>query len=215
MFKSKLPTDWQFNFIMKSVPDFNFEINSGFKLVAGVDEAGRGPLCGPVVAAAVIFPDTKISIPVLITDSKKMTKSQRAVAFDWIVKNTFWAVGQCSPTEIDEINILQAAMRAMQRAVESLAQKPDFCLVDGNRMPVGLVGRAIVRGDAKSISVAAASIIAKETRDKIMTDLVGQFPEYGWNKNMGYPTPSHLQAIQKYGINEHYRKTFKPVKDLL
>lgn len=244
-------------FNMKIIPDFSFEIevSDGFTLspvvahnnlltIAGVDEAGRGPLCGPVVAAAVIFPNSfyENTPEILITDSKKMTKSQREAAFDWIMKNCSVGIGMCSPTEIDELNILWASMLAMKRAIENLPVQPDFCLVDGNRLPDNLInaparqgnisslaqfdyisqmngnkimGRAIVKGDGKSLSIAAASIIAKETRDKIMTDLSAQFPEYGWDKNAGYPTPSHLQAIKKYGINDHYRKTFKPIKDLI
>lgn len=198
---------------MHTTPDFSFERTCGHRLVAGVDEAGRGPLCGPVIAAAVIFPNHDIEIPVVIRDSKQMTAHARAVAYDWITHNTIWATGQCSPTEIDELNILWASMQAMTRAVKNLADKPDFCLIDGNRLPRDLVGTAIVRGDAKSLSVAAASIIAKETRDKIMHDLATQYPEYAWDKNAGYPTPEHLRAIEKYGINEHYRKSFKPVKE--
>lgn len=198
---------------MRTTPDFTFERESGFELVAGVDEAGRGPLCGPVVAAAVIFPNRDIEIPVLIRDSKQMTAHARAAAYDWIIHNTIWAIGECSPAEIDELNILWASMRAMSRAVKNLAQLPQFCLIDGNRLPQDLHGTPIVKGDAKSLSVAAASIIAKETRDKIMHDLAVQYPQYAWDKNAGYPTPEHLQAIEKYGINEHYRKSFRPVKE--
>lgn len=197
---------------MICVPDFSLEQNCNCKLIAGVDEAGRGPLCGPVVAAAVIFPLFDIEIPVVIRDSKKMSPHQRTVAYDWITKNTIWAVGQCSSAEIDELNILWASMRAMERAVAALNTKPDICLIDGNRVPKNLCGRAIVKGDAKSLSIAAASIIAKETRDKIMHDLARQFPQYSWDKNAGYPTAEHLRAIEKYGVNEHYRKTFAPVK---
>ncbi|MFQ6739199.1 MAG: ribonuclease HII, partial [Alphaproteobacteria bacterium] len=127
--------------------------------------------------------------------------------------NTVWAVGMCSPSEIDEMNILHASMMAMRRAVDALSIKPEFCLVDGNRMPIGLVGAPIVKGDSKSLSIAAASIIAKETRDEIMRTLAEQYPQYGWDKNAGYPTSQHLQAIDKYGINVHYRKTFGPVKE--
>ncbi|MDR0727025.1 MAG: ribonuclease HII [Rickettsiales bacterium] len=200
---------------MKTTADFSFERESGFKLVAGVDEAGRGPLCGPVVAAAVIFPSFDIDIPVIITDSKKMTHIQRAAALEWIKENTIWSVAECSPDEIDELNILWASMLAMKRALGGLSQQPEFALVDGNRLPKDITGLAVVKGDAKSLSIAAASIIAKETRDQIMTELAAQYPEYGWDKNAGYPTASHLQAIEKYGINQHYRKTYKPVKDLL
>jgi ribonuclease HII len=199
---------------MKEIPTFDIEISCGAELVAGVDEAGRGPLCGPVVAAAVIFPSLDADIPVVIADSKKMTRRQRAVAFDWIRENTIWAVGECSPIEIDEINILQASLLAMRRALAGLRRRPDFVLVDGNRMPPDVPGRAIVRGDSKSLSIAAASIIAKETRDKIMTELAAEYPEYGWDKNAGYPTKSHLQAIKKHGINKHYRRSYRPIKEL-
>lgn len=197
---------------MKVNPDFSLELNCGKKIIAGCDEAGRGPLCGPVVAGAVIFPKFDIEIPVMIRDSKQMTASARAKAFDWIKQNTIWAIGQCSPSEIDEMNILLASMCAMQRAVNALKIKPEFCLVDGNRMPVGMQGMPVVKGDAKSLSIAAASIVAKETRDKIMRDLSEKYPQYAWDKNAGYPTQQHLQAIIKYGINEHYRKTFGPIK---
>ncbi|MDR2412778.1 MAG: ribonuclease HII [Rickettsiales bacterium] len=196
-------------------PDFSFEIECGAKLIAGVDEAGRGPLCGPVVAAAVIFPSFDADIPVVIADSKQMTRVRRAAAYDWIMSNCLVGVGLCSQVEIDELNILWASMLAMRRAVSALPETPDFALVDGNRMPDGITGRAIVKGDSKSLSIAAASIIAKETRDKIMRDLAALFPQYGWDKNAGYPTAAHLQAIKKYGINQHYRKTFKPVKELI
>lgn len=199
--------------MQKFVPDFNFEKLSGCELVAGVDEAGRGPLCGPVVAAAVVFPNHNIEIPVIIRDSKQMSAHQRAVAYDWIVNNTIWAVGECSPGEIDELNILWASMLAMRRAVEKLTVVPQFVLVDGNRVPDGLNATAVVKGDAKSLSIAAASIVAKETRDRLMTSLAQQFPQYGWDKNAGYPTKSHLQAIEMYGINQHYRKSFGPIKE--
>ncbi len=198
---------------MKTTPTFDIENETGCSIVAGVDEAGRGPLCGPVVAGAVVFPRWDIEIPVVIRDSKQMTAHMRAAAYDWIVHNTIWAIGMCSAAEIDELNILHASMLAMQRAVQNLGCVPQFCLVDGNRLPMDLHGAPVVRGDAKSLSIAAASIIAKETRDKIMHDLAAQFPMYAWDKNAGYPTPEHLRAIEKYGINEHYRKTYKPVKE--
>lgn len=198
---------------MKINPDFSFEQDSGCELVAGVDEAGRGPLCGPVVAAAVIFPRRDVEIPVVIRDSKQMTSRMRADAYNWIIDNTIWSVAMCSPAEIDEMNVLWASMCAMKRAIDGLKLKPQFCLIDGNRLPHDVCGAALVKGDAKSISVAAASIIAKETRDKIMQQLACEFPQYGWDKNAGYPTKSHLQAIEKYGINQHYRKSFGPVKE--
>ena len=198
---------------MVVVADFSIENEIGANFIAGCDEAGRGPLCGPVVAAAVIFPNREIEIPVVIRDSKKMSAAQRAVAYDWITKNTIWATGQCTPAEIDELNILWASMRAMERAVAGLGQTPDTCLVDGNRVPAGLRGRAIIKGDAKSLSIAAASIVAKETRDKIMRELALEFPQYGWDKNAGYPTAQHLTAIEKYGITKYHRKTFGPIKE--
>lgn len=200
---------------MVVVPDFSIENEVGMNFIAGCDEAGRGPLCGPVVAAAVIFPNRDIEIPVVIRDSKKMSARSRAIAYDWITKNTIWATGQCSAVEIDELNILWASMRAMERAVAGLKCAPDICLIDGNRVPAGLAGRAVVHGDALSMSIAAASIIAKETRDKIMHDLAARFPMYGWDKNAGYPTAEHLSAIEKYGVTEHHRKTFGPVKNAL
>ena len=199
---------------MKINPTFDYEYESG-GIVAGVDEAGRGPLCGPVVASAVIFPRRDIEIPVVIRDSKQMSATQRDAAYDWITHNTIWAVGECSPAEIDELNILWASMRAMERAVANLRCAPDFCLVDGNRVPKNLNGRAVVRGDAKSLSIAAASIVAKVSRDRIMHKLAQKYPGYHWEKNAGYPTPEHLQTIKKYGINEHYRKSFGPVKKIL
>ena len=194
-------------------PDFSLEIECGCKFVAGVDEVGRGPLCGPVVAAAVVFPNRYIEIPVIIRDSKQMTPRQRAIAYDWIVQNTIWAVAEATPAEIDELNILWASMLAMRRAVEKLDCDVQYCLVDGNRVPDGLNGAPVVHGDAKSLSIAAASIVAKETRDRYMSDLAKQYPQYAWDKNAGYPTKSHLQAIEKYGINQHYRKSFGPVKE--
>lgn len=200
--------------VMKTNPNFDFEYEIG-GIVAGVDEAGRGPLCGPVVAGAVIFPDKNIEIPVVIRDSKQMSAGMRDVAYDWITAHTIWATGQCTPAEIDELNILWASMRAMERAVANLTRTPDFCLVDGNRVPAGLCGAAVVKGDAKSISIAAASIVAKVTRDRYMHELAQKYPEYNWEKNAGYPTPEHLQAIKKYGINEHYRKSFGPVKKVI
>ena len=199
---------------MKTNPNFDYECECA-GIVAGCDEAGRGPLCGPVVAGAVIFPDRTIEIPVVIRDSKQMTAAQRDAAYDWITANTIWATGMCGPREIDELNILWASMQAMERAVAGLATRPDFCLIDGNRVPKNLRGQAITKGDAKSLSIAAASIVAKVTRDRIMHELAQKYPEYGWENNAGYPTAEHLRAIEKYGINEHYRRSFGPVKKIL
>lgn len=202
---------------MRSVPDFLIEKNCGKKIIAGVDEAGRGPLCGPVVAGAVVFLKYDFDDMPLISDSKQMNEKQREIAYDWITNNKdiIWSVAQCSATEIDELNILWASMRAMERAVSNLNIKPEYCLIDGNRVPKNLNGMSVVKGDAKSLSIASASIIAKVTRDRLMHELSKKYPQYGWDKNAGYPTPQHLQAIEKYGINEHYRKTYKPVKERL
>ena len=198
-------------------PDFEIEKNCGYKIVAGVDEAGRGPLCGPVVAGAVVFKKYDFDDMPIIRDSKQMTAKQREIAYDWIINNPdiIWAVGQCSAAEIDELNILWASLNAMKRAVLGLSVDAEYCLVDGNKMPDKMNGVAIVKGDARSLSIAAASIVAKVTRDRIMHDLAQKFPQYGWDKNAGYPTPEHLRAIEKYGINEHYRKSFGPVKKIL
>ncbi len=202
---------------MRSVPDFSIEKSCSKKIIAGVDEAGRGPLCGPVVAGAVVFLKYDFDDMPIITDSKQMSEKQRDIAFDWITNNKdiVWATGSCSPAEIDELNILWASMTAMERAVGALKIQPEHCLIDGNRVPKNLIGTAVVKGDAKSLSVAAASILAKVTRDRLIHELSKQFPQYGWEKNAGYPTPEHLRAIEKYGINEHYRKTFGPVKKVI
>ena len=202
---------------MRAIPDFEIEKNCGYKIIAGVDEAGRGPLCGPVVAGAVVFKKYDFDNMPIISDSKQMSAIQREIAYDWITNNPdiIWAVGQCSACEIDELNILQASLTAMKRAVAGLGMGVEYCLVDGNKMPDKMNGCAVVKGDARSLSIAAASIVAKVTRDRIMHDLSRQYPQYGWDKNAGYPTKQHLMAIEKYGVNEHYRKTFGPVRKVL
>lgn len=199
---------------MRSIPDFCIEKYCGHKIVVGVDEAGRGPLCGPVVAGAVVFKKYEFDDMPIISDSKQMNEKQREIAYDWITNNPdiIWAVGQCSAVEIDEMNILRASLTAMKRAIAKLDIVPEYCLVDGNKMIDSMSGQAVVKGDSKSMSIAAASIIAKVTRDRIMHELAIKFPQYAWDKNAGYPTKQHLQAIEKYGINEHYRKTYGPVK---
>ena len=202
---------------MRSIPDFCLEKNCGKKIVAGVDEAGRGPLCGPVVAGAVVFLKYDFTDMPVITDSKQMNEKQRDIAYDWITTNPdiVWAVAQCSAAEIDELNILRASLTAMKRAVASLKMKPEYCLVDGNKMPDKICGEAVVKGDAKSLSIAAASILAKVTRDRIMHDLAKQFPEYCWDKNAGYGTADHMTALHKYGVTPYHRKSYKPVAKLI
>jgi len=205
------------------MPDFNIELEYPNQIVAGTDEAGRGPLAGPVVAAAVIFPsfigNDLVTEPghlpssIHITDSKKMTAVQRELAYDWIIKNTIWTTALATAQEIDEINILQASLLAMRRAVDALPKTPDITLVDGNHPIQNLNCRTVIRGDSISLSIAAASIIAKVTRDRIMQELAKAHPEYGWDKNAGYPTRAHCATIEKHGITLHHRKTFKPIKD--
>jgi ribonuclease HII len=193
---------------MRTKPTFEIENEYPNMIVAGTDEAGRGPLSGPVVAAAVIMP-RHMHIDSIINDSKQMTKKAREASYKWITENATWAIGMCAAEEIDEINILRASMRAMGQAIHKLSTKPDFVLVDGNKVPDEITnGRAVVKGDAKSISIAAASIVAKVTRDRIMTELAKEFPEYDWDKNAGYPTKKHFEALAKYGPTPHHRKTF-------
>lgn len=199
-------------------PDFSFEeavFARGIIHVAGVDEVGRGPLAGPVTAAAVILDPTRI--PPGLNDSKKLNAAQREALAVQITQTAIWAVAHASVEEIDSINILQAAHLAMCRAVSALAQQPAHVLVDGNRIPQGLQIPAdpIVKGDARCLSIAAASIIAKVWRDRIMVDLAQQHPGYGWEKNAGYPTKLHLQSIHSLGITQHHRRSFKPVHNIL
>jgi ribonuclease HII len=182
--------------------------------IAGVDEAGRGPLAGPVVAAAVIL-DRK-RIPRGLNDSKQMTPEAREEAFAKIVKCAVVGVGEASVDEIDLINIRQATHLAMARAVRSLALAAQFALVDGNDPPA-LPCRCdtLVDGDARSVSIAAASIIAKVTRDRIMQNLHGEFPNYGWFTNKGYCTEQHLLALNRFGPCPHHRRSFAPVYEIL
>lgn len=180
----------------------------GIKLIAGVDEAGRGPLAGPVVAAAVIFPADYFNEE--INDSKKLSHDEREKCYDEIISNALsCAYHFISPEEIDNINILQASLKAMGMAVKKLTLKPDLILVDGNKIfysetPI----KCIVKGDSKSLSIAAASIIAKVIRDRYMKTIAANYPIYSWEKNKGYPTQLHREKILKYGVTPHHRKTF-------
>ena len=201
-----------------SGPDFSFEaaaIAHGARLVAGVDEVGRGPLCGPVTAAAVILnPD---AIPEGLNDSKKLTARRRNELFDWLTRNCDWSVAHVDVEEIDRLNIYHASHLAMCRAVAGLKQRPDHVLVDGNKLPrdLGLPAEAIVKGDARSVTIAAASILAKVLRDRIMESLAQQYPGYGWEVNAGYPTPAHKKALLELGATPHHRRSFKPVHNIL
>ncbi|MDH3345964.1 MAG: ribonuclease HII [Kiritimatiellaceae bacterium] len=193
---------------------------SGLFFIAGVDEAGRGPLAGPVVAAAIVFEREPLGSGEAfagLTDSKALTEKKREAFFEQLINcpfaHTSFAV--IEPAEIDSINILQATWKAMALSLSGLGRLPDLALVDGN--PVrGLPcnSQNIVKGDAKSLSIAAASIIAKVTRDRIMLDLDAEYPEYGFARHKGYGTKAHLEAIRKYGPLECHRKTFRPISEL-
>lgn len=195
------------------MPDLLLE-NSFKGIIAGVDEAGRGPWAGPVVAAAVIL-DRK-NIPHGLNDSKKLSRKKREKLKEEICKTCNVGVGIVSEQEIDSLNILEATKQAMIMAVETLSTKPDVVLVDGNQKPdMNYKVEAIVKGDSKSLSIAAASIIAKVTRDEIMTELHTMFPYYGWNRNAGYGTKEHQETLEKFGITPHHRKSFAPIKKLM
>lgn len=183
--------------------------------VAGIDEVGRGPLAGPVVAAAVILPMGRSAIFDGIADSKKLGAARRETLFDLLMSEAACGVGEASVEEIDDINILQAAMLAMRRAVEALPQPPDHALVDGNRLPaLPCPGDALVKGDARCRSIAAASIVAKVTRDRLMAALAAEFPGYGWERNAGYGTKEHLAALETLGVTPHHRRSFRPVREV-
>lgn len=181
------------------------------RIEAGCDEAGRGPLAGPVFAAAVILP--KGFHHPLLNDSKKMSRKHRELLRPIIEKEaTAWAVEQVSAEEIDKLNILWASVTGMQRAVLKLKVKPDFLLIDGNRFrPMeGYRYVTVVHGDATYASIAAASVLAKTYRDEYMTELALRYPQYGWERNMGYPTPEHIAAIREFGYTPEHRKSFHP-----
>lgn len=178
---------------------------------AGLDEAGRGPLAGPVFAAAVILP-RDFHHP-LLNDSKQMTQKARETLRPIIEKEAVsWAVEAVSPQEIDQINILAASITGMQRAVRRLTIKPQLLLVDGNKFKPfdGYAYKTVVHGDATYASIAAASVLAKTRRDEYMVKLAAEFPQYGWDRNMGYPTPEHIEAVRKYGLTPHHRRSFHP-----
>lgn len=187
--------------------------------ICGVDEAGRGPLVGAVVAGAVVLdPSNPIEG---LKDSKKLSATRREYLYEQIMeKAKAWGVGEASPAEIDEINILQATMLAMRRAVEDLTTRlgvwPDKALIDGNRCPeLPIIAEAIVKGDAKEPAISAASIIAKVTRDRQMQILHERYPEYGFAQHMGYPTEAHFAALKQYGACEQHRRSFSPVRKVL
>lgn len=187
----------------------------GAMRVAGVDEVGRGPLAGPVVAAAVVL--NRASIPDGLNDSKKLSAKRRAFIGPLLRQSAEVSVGVASVEEIDEINILQASLLAMRRAVEGLALPPDHLLIDGNKVPQGLPCPAttVVGGDGRSPSIAAASIVAKIWRDNVMREAATQWPGYGWETNAGYPTKCHKSALRNLGATPFHRRSFRPVRDIL
>ena len=185
----------------------------GARLVAGVDEAGRGPLAGPVVVAAVVFFDRRW--PDGLNDSKKLTLRQRERLYDAILEQAAVSIAVASRARIDRMNILRASLWAMSRAVAGLPERPDHVLVDGNMAPPGLTCacETVIGGDRLSVSIAAASIVAKVTRDRLMTAIGRAFPDYGFERHMGYSTPAHFAALKEHGPCPHHRQSFAPVRE--
>ncbi|CAM3700740.1 ribonuclease HII [Mesobacillus zeae] len=188
--------------------------SKGYKYIAGIDEAGRGPLAGPVVAGSVILP-ADFNLPGL-DDSKKLSPAKREEYYEVITRDAIaWGTGIIDAKEIDRINILQAAKKAMLAAVVNMKSAPDFLLVDAVSLETPYPAEALIKGDARSISIAAASVVAKVTRDRMMKEISLQYPEYGFSANMGYGTAEHLEALRIYGITPYHRKSFAPVKACL
>lgn len=199
-------------------PDYSFETAwhaRGITQVAGVDEVGRGPLAGPVVAAAVIL--DPVRLPAGLNDSKQVSAKNRALLAAALPKIAMVSIAEASVKEIDALNIRQATFLAMRRAVEGLAIAPEALLIDGRDIPPGLPchAEAIVKGDGRSLSIAAASIVAKEARDALMRQLDAENPGYGWAQNAGYPTKAHRDALLSLGVTPHHRRSFKPVHNIL
>lgn len=199
-------------------PDFEFEraaAAQGFTRIAGVDEVGRGPLAGPVTAAAVILDPARI--PEGLNDSKKLSKKARERLYAEIMEVAEVSIAHASVAEIDEINILRASHLAMMRAIAGLKTPADYVLVDGNMLPRDLVlpAQTIIKGDTRSQSISAASIMAKICRDCVMLSLAQQHPGYGWETNMGYGSKRHIEALQELGVTPHHRRSFKPVHKML
>ncbi|MCB5199069.1 ribonuclease HII [Loktanella sp. TSTF-M6] len=203
---------------MTHSPDYTFELSArtdGFHHIAGVDEVGRGPIAGPVVAAAVILdPD---NIPDGLNDSKRLTARKREILFDQIPKVALVGIAEATVAEIDKHNILRASHIAMVRAIAALPRAPDFALIDGNLLPRDMPCPAmtIIKGDSRSLSIAAASIMAKVWRDRLMVGLAQQHPGYGWDRNAGYPTPEHKEGLKCNGVTLHHRRSFAPVRNIL
>lgn len=201
-----------------SGPDYSLEQelrDQGYLRIAGVDEVGRGPLAGPVTAAAVILDPRQI--PAGLNDSKKLTKKKLNTLEAMLLEQAEVSIAEATVDEIDHHNILRASHIAMLRAVEGLNPLPDYLLIDGNLIPrdACLPASAIVKGDSRSVSIAAASIMAKTWRDRLMVDLAQQHPGYGWERNAGYPTKEHQEALRNLGVTPHHRRSFKPVHNIL
>lgn len=187
---------------------------NGINYIAGVDEVGRGPLNGPVVSACVVLP--KDFVLEGLNDSKKLTEKKRDKYFDIIMENAVGVgIGMVSPEEIDEINIYEAAKKSMMLAIDDCKCNIDHVLIDAMKLDLDIPSTSIIKGDAKSITIAAASVIAKVTRDRMMYELDKKYPMYGYKSHKGYPTKKHIEAINKYGLIDGYRKTFGPVRDYL
>lgn len=195
--------------------EFETELyNNGINFIAGIDEVGRGPLVGPVVTAAVILP--KDFYDERINDSKKLTEKKRELLYDVIMENALSVgIGMSSPEVIDEINILNATKKAMIEAINNLSVKPEHLLIDAVKLDIDIPQTSIIKGDAKSESIAAASIIAKVTRDRMMVELDKKYPMYDFKHNKGYGTKKHIEALYQYGPIEEHRKSFAPVSDLI
>ena len=185
------------------------------KAIAGVDEVGRGSLIGPVFAATVIF--KKNLDKKKIKDSKQLSKNQRNLLEKYIKKNSIWTIGSASLKEIEELNILNASLLAMKRSIKKLRSKSYLIMIDGNKLPTmnGYKLKSVVRGDQKIPEISAASIIAKVSRDRLISKISKKFTKYAWNKNSGYGTKQHIKAIKKFGITKHHRKTFSPIHNIL
>ncbi|HEY4546886.1 MAG TPA: ribonuclease HII [Pedomonas sp.] len=198
----------------RTIPTLELELTHAATcggLIVGIDEAGRGPLAGPVVAAAVILDVDRL--PCGIHDSKTLSRPKREALMEAILEQAIVGVGEASAAEIDEINILQATFLAMRRAVEALPIPPAVALVDGNRAPrLEMPCHTVVKGDATCLSIAAASIVAKVTRDRIMDRLAAEHPGFGWERNAGYGTAEHIEALRQIGPTPHHRRSFSPVR---
>lgn len=203
------------------MPDFNYE-NQHNNAICGIDEVGRGPLAGPVVAACVYIPPKKRGLTFIggLQDSKKLTRTKLEYFEAYIKEHCLWSVAECTVEEIDSLNILQASLQAMKKSFLALPDNTRDgmgALIDGHMLPQNMPcpAYAIKKGDDRSYSIAAASIIAKLTRDRIMENLHLDHPHYGWNTNVGYPSPAHKTAILKHGITIHHRRSFAPVRDYI